>query len=117
MPACETTPVIERQSHRDDVSLCGELGARCVQLGAKDRGESGRSQRPGVCQREPVPGAEVIGDGQEIVAGLLAAACDFLGWQRPVGTVGMRVQVAPPEAARSIERQVVQWTPAPRETF
>lgn len=75
----------ERQSYRDDVPLGGELGARSVQLGAKDRGESGFPQRAGVCQRESVLGSEVIGDGQEVVAGLLVAACDLLGWQRPVG--------------------------------
>jgi len=96
-----------RLSHSDDVPLGGELGARSVQLGVKNCGESRLPQRSGVCQRESVLGSEVIGDDQEVVAGLLVAACYLFG------TAGMGVQVASPEATRSVEWQVVPLARAP----
>ena len=73
---------VERQVDGADIPLQRRAGNRRVQLGADEGRESVRAEGPRVDDGVAVLLEEVIGDGQEVIAGLPVAAADLFGGAR-----------------------------------
>ena len=90
---------IRRQSGGEDVPDLTVAVGRRMDFGAEDGGEAVGAERQRIGDGEAVAGEEVVGQAQEVVAGVAIEPADLLRLKPAVGEGRMRVDVAPPEPA------------------
>jgi hypothetical protein len=78
-----------------------------VQFGPEEGGEALAAVGARVRDGEAVALPEVVGDGEEVVAGLPVEVGDLLRLESAVGDGGVGVEVAPVEAPRLVEGEVL----------
>jgi hypothetical protein len=98
---------VGEQTYGQDVPVFPEPCLGRVQLGPQEGGEALPTVGAGVRDGESVPLAEVVRDGEEVVAGLPVEAGKFFRWYGPVRVVGVGMEVAPVEAPRLVEGEVL----------
>jgi hypothetical protein len=77
-----------------------------AELGREDGGEADRAQPAGVRDPPAVALLEVIGQRDEVVARVAVGGRDLAWRPQSVGSVGVTVEVAPPEASVAIREQI-----------
>ena len=92
--ACSGRREVGRQPDRQQMPEFANRGRRRMHFGPQNGGERIGPKRPRVDDREVVFAEKMIGQRQEIVAGLAVGLAYRFGCERTVGADGMGVEIA-----------------------